>query len=110
MKTKRANRPVKSLNLLRSKIEEESYFIDIKPYSHNIVSLLLAQIQDEYGRQEMNSAIHQLGLVAKGWSLSPDYVPSEIKPDQPEIIDHHLTAIRNQAIETAMLTEGRKGK
>lgn len=57
-----------TLEQLRAKIAREVGFIDVKPYSHNIVGLLLSQIAQEHGTAEANRAIRDFGLKRKGWS------------------------------------------
>lgn len=58
----------KGLNALRVEIEEQVPWIDIKPYSHNIIGLLLSQIAEEYGKKAANKAIRDFGLDKKGWA------------------------------------------
>lgn len=48
---------------------EEIPFIGVKPYSHNIIGLYLAQIARDFGRGEANKAIMELGLEDEGWSV-----------------------------------------
>ncbi len=55
------------LNGLRDKIEAEVEFIDVKPYSHNIVSLCLRAIAERFGIKEANEAIEDFGLEDYGW-------------------------------------------
>jgi hypothetical protein len=59
---------MKSLDYLRQEIDDEVDYIDVKPYSNNIVGLLLSQIAKEYGQDEANRAIRDFGLERKGWS------------------------------------------
>ena len=58
----------KTLEDLRQEIKQEVPYIDKRPYSHNIVGLLLSQIAKEHGVAEANRAIRNLGLKRKGWS------------------------------------------
>jgi hypothetical protein len=55
------------LQLLRDKIFAERRFVDKKPYSHNIVSLLLMQINEDFGKKQANAAIRELKLDKLGW-------------------------------------------
>ena len=48
-------------------IGDEVEFIDVKPYSHNIISVALGAIAKEYGDQSANEAIDQFGLEDYGW-------------------------------------------
>jgi hypothetical protein len=59
-------RPPK-LQELRDKISAERRFVGRKPYSHNIVSLLLQQIASEFGQPEANVAVRELKLKPLGW-------------------------------------------
>jgi len=58
----------KTLEELRVKIEHEAQYVDIKPYSHNIITLILGQIAKEYGQPEANRAITDFALDMMGWS------------------------------------------
>jgi len=61
-------RKEKTLDELREEIEELAPTIDVKPYSHNIVGLCLLQISQRYGPDEVNRAIVDFDLKAKGWT------------------------------------------
>lgn len=61
MKTK------KSLKELKEIIQREKDFIGIKPYSHNIISLVLLQISQEYNKEEANKCIDEFELFKHGW-------------------------------------------
>ena len=56
-----------TLEDLRDEIDAEAEWVDIKPYSHNIISLLLRQIARTYGPAEADRAIRDFGLEEKGW-------------------------------------------
>jgi len=58
----------KTLEELRAEIEHEAQYVDIKPYSHNIIALLLGQIAKEHGQTEANKAIVDFELDDMGWS------------------------------------------
>ena len=60
---------IETLTQLRNKIKHESKFIDVKPYSHNIVGLLLSEIAEKFGKAQANKAIKDFKLDKKGWSL-----------------------------------------
>jgi len=68
MKTK------KSLAELRDTIETEKNFVDVKPYSHNIISLTLNMIDSNYGREEAVKAMKDFSLEDLGWKI-----PEEVK-------------------------------
>lgn len=57
----------KSLEELRDKIENEVDYVDDKPYSHNIISLVLRQIDSNYGREAVNQTIDDFNLEDLGW-------------------------------------------
>ena len=58
----------KSLNDWRETIDEEVPYVDVKPYSHNIISIALGAIANKHGQGEANKAIEDFGLKALGWS------------------------------------------
>jgi len=51
----------------RSKIKKEVPYVDIKPYSHNIISLALGAIHENFGIKESNKAIKDFKLEDLGW-------------------------------------------
>ena len=58
---------MKSLEEWRQDIENEVGFVDIKPYSHNIISICLRAISKNYGKKEANKAINDFKLEKLGW-------------------------------------------
>lgn len=52
---------------LRDEIAQEEPYVDIRPYSHNIIGLLLKEIADRFGKDEANKAITDFRLERKGW-------------------------------------------
>jgi len=58
----------RTLGQIRAEIRRKARYVGRKPYSHNIVSLLLKEIDEKYGRDAMNAAIKELGLIHKGWT------------------------------------------
>jgi hypothetical protein len=48
-------------------INKEKRWIDIKPYSHNIVSILLRQLSEFYTEEQMEEFIIKSGLRELGW-------------------------------------------
>ncbi len=57
----------KSLVEWRKTIQREVDFVDIKQYSHNIVSLALSAIDKHFGIKQANKAIEDFGLEELGW-------------------------------------------
>ena len=55
------------LRNLRSKIRKEVDYVDIKPYSHSIIGLVLMQIAKRFGKDVANKAIRDFGLEELGW-------------------------------------------
>ena len=49
------------------KIKKEIPFIDVKPYSHNIINLLLSKLAEEYGEEEADKLIKSTKLKDMGW-------------------------------------------
>ncbi len=62
-KTEKENR----LAELYARIEDQVEFVDIKSYSHNIISLNLRIIRKEFGHNEANEAIDEFALTLLGW-------------------------------------------
>ena len=58
----------KTLKDWRETIQEEAPFVDLKPYSHNIISLALGAIHKGWGKAKANQAIKDFGLKRKGWN------------------------------------------
>lgn len=57
----------KRLAELYTQIEKEVEFVDVKPYSHNIISLILRTISKEFGYNKANEAIDAFSLKSLGW-------------------------------------------
>jgi len=62
------------LKSLYDKIEKEVDYIDVKPFSHNIVGLVLQEISKEFGQDRANKAIDYFNLELFGWSKVKDKV------------------------------------
>lgn len=62
------------LKSLYDKIEKEVDYIDVKPFSHNIVGLVLQEISKEFGQDRANEAIDYFNLELFGWSKVKDKV------------------------------------
>jgi len=54
----------------RQEIKREVRFVDIKPYSHNIINISLQAIASRFGRDEANKAIRDFHLEEFGWKES----------------------------------------
>ena len=55
-------------NKLISQIDWETQYVELKPYSHNIISLCLRQLNDLVGTEETNKILINCGLTYLGWS------------------------------------------
>jgi len=66
-KKKLTKKQEKRLIELYARIEEEVEFVDIKQYSHNIISCNLRIISKEFGYNKANEAIDEFGLTSLGW-------------------------------------------
>lgn len=51
------------------RIKKEIPFVDIKPYSHNIITLVLESISQKFGDAKVNQVIKDLNLQRLGWRL-----------------------------------------
>ncbi len=49
------------------RIGYESCWVDVKPYSHNLVGIYLRMCADKYGQEEANNIIKRTGLEKLGW-------------------------------------------
>jgi len=57
----------KSLPDLRQGIADLVPTLDEKPYSHNLIGILLNRIHNIHGEKEAKKAIKELGLKDLGW-------------------------------------------
>jgi len=55
-----------------NKILEEIRYVDIKPFSHNIINLELRILADKYGQEEANKLIENTNLKNLGWGYILD--------------------------------------
>lgn len=53
---------------LCEKIEDEIPFVDVKPYSHNIIGFCLLRISEIAGKKYANRLIDEFNLKSLGWS------------------------------------------
>ena len=59
----------KTLLQLQEQISKEVPYIDIKPYSHNIIGLVLAQIEKSFGKKQAIKVMKKHRLDTKGWTI-----------------------------------------
>ena len=57
------------LDKMTMKILHEIPYIDIKPFSHNIISLELRLVSEQFGQDVANQLIEDIGLDTKGWRV-----------------------------------------
>jgi len=57
-----------SLDELRDRIRWEAPYVGRKPHSHNIVRIILAEIEKKFGRAEANRAVRDFKLQVKGFN------------------------------------------
>lgn len=62
----------RTLNEISRRIEEQVPYVDVKLYSHNIISLLLSQAASEHGRAAANKLIEKHRLEELGWRRQPE--------------------------------------
>lgn len=67
----------RTLTELRKAIEDEVDYVDVKPYSHNIISICLREIARKFGQEDANEAIEDFGLEGLGWAKSNTGEPKE---------------------------------
>jgi hypothetical protein len=56
-----------SLNDWIRAIENEVMFVNVRPYSHNIINISLQAIAENYGREAANKVIEDQDLERLGW-------------------------------------------
>lgn len=49
-------------------IDKEVDYVDIKPFSHNIIGLCLNEAATKFGKKVANDLIDEFELEARGWS------------------------------------------
>jgi hypothetical protein len=57
-----------SLGALQSQISAEAPYVNMRQYSHNIISLCLRLIAKHHGVEAANEAIEDHGLEQLGWT------------------------------------------
>lgn len=63
--------PQRTLDEVREEIERLVPDIDVGPFTHNMIGMLLRFISNRWGRDEANRAIKDFGLEAYGWTTQP---------------------------------------
>ena len=58
---------MKTLSQLKKEIKKEIPFVNIKPFSHNIISMGLRIVADEYGKEEANKIVRDFNLSRIGY-------------------------------------------
>lgn len=64
---KELNWKTKKLNIYINTIKKNIPYVDIKPYSHNIINLTLASIGEQYGDKTAKKIIADTELKNMGW-------------------------------------------
>jgi len=57
----------KTLEQYQNTIKRERRFVDLKPYSHKIISLTLRIIAEKFGKDKANKTIRLCNLKSLGW-------------------------------------------
>jgi len=57
---------------MRDHIRREAPYVGIKPYSHNIIRLVLAHIAHDFGPAEANKAVRDFKLESQGFNQEPE--------------------------------------
>tara|TARA_R100000654_G_scaffold2545_4_gene9399 strand:- start:3550 stop:3744 length:195 start_codon:yes stop_codon:yes gene_type:complete len=58
---------MKTIEEIIMKIKEEIPYVDIKPFSHNIINIELRILGDNYGEEEVKKLIKSTKLKDLGW-------------------------------------------
>jgi len=56
---------------LLAEIDRQVDYVDIKPYSHNIISMCLLQVAEKFGREYANDIMVECNLTKYGWQPVP---------------------------------------
>lgn len=59
----------KTLGEWQEAIKRQIPFVDVKPYSHNIISCCLRGIAKDYGNEIADNTIKELKLNKLGWNI-----------------------------------------
>eukprot|EP01047_Picozoa_sp_COSAG01_P091544 COSAG01_NODE_23119_length_827_cov_5.850275_1_plen_70_part_00 len=52
------------------KIQNQIPYVDVRPYSHNIIAMTLAMISNKFGGEVASDTIRKLGLDRMGWVIN----------------------------------------
>ena len=58
-----------SLEDLKKNIKKEIPFVDVKPFSHNIINITLSKIEETYGEDVAIQTMSELRLDKLGWEI-----------------------------------------
>ena len=61
-----------TLRQLWARIKREAPYVGIRPYSHNIIRLTLAQIEKDHSGAAANRAVRDFHLAARGFNEEPE--------------------------------------
>ena len=86
------------LEELYEKLEEAASTVDVLPYSHNIVSILLRQLASEFGKEEANKAIDNFELEELGWSKK-SHTREAVTDEAQEFISKKIEVLMNEGRE-----------
>ncbi len=77
---------VQSVQELEEKILEESIFVDVKPYSHNLIGIYLKQLGTQTNDDYVYETIVRYNLHKRGWRISDEYAEKHgiEKPSEKE--------------------------
>lgn len=79
------------LTELYASIKKEVEFVDVKPYSHNIISLILRTISKEFGYNKANEAIDKFNLASLGWQHKEEPINNRRK----EMDERNLVSVED---------------
>ena len=54
---------------LKKNIKKEIPFVDVKPFSHNIINMTLSKIEETYGEDVAIQTMSELRLDKLGWEI-----------------------------------------
>lgn len=57
----------KTFEELKQTIDNEIDYVDVKPYSHNIISITLRQIDEKFGKNKVIEIFDYYNLQELGW-------------------------------------------
>ena len=97
------------VNDYKDKISDELIFIDVKPYSHNIVNCLLRGISELTDKATTNLYIREVGLDKRGWKLPDDFY-TENGITRPTELDCEIYSIRQRILGEKALGIGLHGR